>query len=120
MQYLTKGAANLCGVVEIVNEEFDEAILQEVEDRLMPRTEELPLYTTHEFNDKVMAGAGAIDVKFSLLTVQLQVYFFFLDLDPDLSQYADIHVFYCMYLHASSTKQWCSWMCMKCYASLWP
>lgn len=54
IQYFTKGAASLCGVVELINEEFtDEAIMKEVEDRLMPRTEELPLYTTHEFNDKV-------------------------------------------------------------------
>lgn len=54
MQYFTKGAANLCGMVEIVNEDFaDDALKREVEDRLMPRTEELPLYSTHEFNDKV-------------------------------------------------------------------
>lgn len=58
MQYFKKGAANLCGMVELINEEFsDEALKKEVEDRLMPRTEELPLYTTHEFNAKVVAGA---------------------------------------------------------------
>ena len=58
-QYFTKGAANLCGMVEIINEEFsDEALKKEVEDRLMPRTEELPLYSTHEFNDKVGGGGG--------------------------------------------------------------
>lgn len=57
-QYFTKGAANLCGVVELINEEFsDEAIKKEVDDRLMPRTEELPLYTTEEFNDKVTSCA---------------------------------------------------------------
>lgn len=43
----------MCGVMEIVNElhsaDGDEA-------RLMPRTEELALYTTEEFNDKVRCG----------------------------------------------------------------
>lgn len=64
MQYLKKGAANLCGMVELVNEEFsEEALRKEVEDRLVPRTEELPLYTTHEFNDKVKARGEAVDVK---------------------------------------------------------
>ena len=59
LQYFTKGAANLCGMVEIINEDFaDEALKKEVEDRLMPRTEELPLYSTHEFNDKVGGGGG--------------------------------------------------------------
>ena len=64
IQYFTKGAANLCGVVELINEDFaDEALKKEVEDRLMPRTEELPLYTTHEFNDKVDGwGGGCRDV----------------------------------------------------------
>lgn len=65
MQYFDKGAANLCGVVEIINEEFsDEAILKKAEDRLMPRTEELPLYTTHEFNAKVVAGVGGCRSRF--------------------------------------------------------
>ena len=75
MQYFNKGAANLCGVVEIINEDFsDEAIHKKVEDRLMPRTEELPLYTTHEFNDKVSHQGGAVEVDFYL--VQLSIYFY--------------------------------------------
>lgn len=54
LQYLTKGAAHLCGVLAVINTEFsDEAILKEVQDRLMPRTEKLPLYSTQEFNEKV-------------------------------------------------------------------
>lgn len=54
-QYFTKGSASLCGVVELINEDFsDEAIQKQVEDRLMPRTEELPIYNMQEFNDKVI------------------------------------------------------------------
>ena len=35
IQYFTKGAANLCGVVGLINEDFaDEALKKEVEDRL--------------------------------------------------------------------------------------
>ena len=54
VQFFAKGTASICGVVTIINEEFsDEALKKEIEDRLMPRTEELPIYTTQEFNDKV-------------------------------------------------------------------
>ena len=61
VQYFAKGAASICGVVAIINEEFsDEALKKEVEDRLMPRTEELPLYTTQEFNDKVETGIRTV------------------------------------------------------------
>lgn len=68
MQYFKKGAANLCGMVELVNEEFsEEALKNEIEDRLMPRTEELPLYTMQEFNDKVVVGAEALDFELYLL-----------------------------------------------------
>lgn len=67
MQYLKKGAANLCGMVELVNEDFsEESLRKDIEDRLMPRTEELPLYTTQEFNDKVKAWGEAVDVKAAL------------------------------------------------------
>lgn len=43
---------NLCGCVEFVNGglQFQG---QTTGQRLMPRTEELPIYTTQEFNDKV-------------------------------------------------------------------
>ena len=55
LQFFTRGAANVCGVVQVVNESFvDEAVISEVEDRLMPRTEELPIYTMQEFNNKVI------------------------------------------------------------------
>ena len=75
MQYFKKGAANLCGMVELINEQFsDETRKKELEDRLMPRTEELPLHTTHEFNAKVRPGAGAVDVRLSM--VQLSIYSF--------------------------------------------
>lgn len=54
LQFFKKGSANLCGLLEVVNEEFsDEAIKKAVEDRLVPRTQELPIYTPKEFNDKV-------------------------------------------------------------------
>lgn len=69
-----KGAANLCGMVELINEEFtDEALKKEVEDRLMPRTKELPLYTTHEFNAKVAAAAGSVEVEFCCSSAPLLV-----------------------------------------------
>lgn len=59
VQFFTKGSAHLCCMVEIVNDGFsDEAIKKVVEDRLMPRTENLPLYSTHEFNDKVRSDGG--------------------------------------------------------------
>lgn len=55
-QYFIKGSANLCGFVEVINEDFtDETIKRAVEDRLMPRTEDLPIYTTEEFNEKVLS-----------------------------------------------------------------
>lgn len=60
VQFFTKGVAQLCCMVEIINDDFsDEAVKKEVEDRLMPRTQDLPLYTTLEFNDKVVAGIEA-------------------------------------------------------------
>lgn len=62
MQFFTKGAAHLCCMVEIINDGFsDEAIKKAVENRLMPRTEDLPIYTTHEFNDKVVTGIEAVE-----------------------------------------------------------
>ncbi|CAM9174754.1 unnamed protein product, partial [Laminaria digitata] len=69
-RYVTKGAANLCGIVELINEDFDdEALKKEVEDRLMPRTEELPLYSTHEFNDKILNGRAWVIVDGAVLDV---------------------------------------------------
>ena len=106
IQYFTKGAANLCGVVELINEDFaDEALKKEVEDRLMPRTEELPLYTTHEFNDKVDGwGGGCRDVVscwraalFLSFPVYLSVFFLsfflsFLSLVIDLSFCLEVYI----------------------------
>ena len=63
LQYFKKGAANVCCVVPIVNQNFtDEDVNNGMEDRLMPRTEELPLYSTLEFNNKVWAGRGATEI----------------------------------------------------------
>lgn len=63
MQYFTKGSVSLCGMVEIINDTYsDEALKKEVEDRLMPRTEELPLYSMHEFNNKVVKGIGTVEL----------------------------------------------------------
>lgn len=50
--YVTKGRAKVLGVVEIVNENFGKST-DGSHDRLIPRTEALPLYTIVEFNDKV-------------------------------------------------------------------
>lgn len=51
----------MCGLVEVVNDEFsDDAIKKAMEDRLVPRTEELPIYTTQEFNDKVCQPAQEV------------------------------------------------------------
>ena len=51
-RYFAKGAANVCGFMEVINEDHalthDKALA-----RLVPRTEELPIYTMAEFNDKV-------------------------------------------------------------------
>lgn len=58
-RYFRKGAANLCGFVELINEEFkaggdaDGEDDEDTKHRLVPRTEPLPLYTVAEFNEKV-------------------------------------------------------------------
>lgn len=58
-RYFRKGAANLCGFVELINEEYKPGSGQDGDDddrtkhRLVPRTEPLPLYTVPEFNEKV-------------------------------------------------------------------
>lgn len=58
-RYFRKGAANLCGFVELINEEYQPGDGKDGNDedgtkhRLMPRTEPLPLYTLAEFNEKV-------------------------------------------------------------------
>ena len=58
----------MCGVVELVNENFeDKAILAQFEDRLIPRTEELPIYTIEEFNDKVTVALSKYYTLFGYL-----------------------------------------------------
>lgn len=56
-RYVKKGAASICGFFEVVNTKYDpDAVAADEvvpEDRLMPRTEALPLYTVAEFNEKV-------------------------------------------------------------------
>lgn len=56
-RYFRKGSAKLCGLVEVVNSKYEREAEGEdeddVEDRLVPRTEDLPLYTMAEFNEKV-------------------------------------------------------------------
>ena len=60
--------ANVCGVVQVVNENFvNEAVIAEAEDRLMPRTEELPIYTMEEFNNKVIPRCSFVFNKISFL-----------------------------------------------------
>lgn len=54
-RYVYKGAAKGCGCLEVVNDMYmmgDKGGKASV-DRLIPRTERLPLYTMAEFNDKV-------------------------------------------------------------------
>eukprot|EP00903_Cladosiphon_okamuranus_P012613 g11801.t1 len=69
-RYFTKGAASFCGVVELINEDFtDEAIQKQVEDRLIPRTEELPIYNMQEFNDKILNGRCWVIVDGAVLDV---------------------------------------------------
>ncbi len=51
-QYVSKGHTKILGVVEIVNKKFGEST-EDPNDRLIPRTETLPIYSIAEFNDKV-------------------------------------------------------------------
>lgn len=50
MQYMRKGAAQVCGCVEVVNQDFSSTVERP---RLVPRTLDLPIYSTLEFNEKV-------------------------------------------------------------------
>ncbi|CAM9317590.1 unnamed protein product, partial [Sphacelaria rigidula] len=68
-RFFAKGSANLCGLVEVVNQEFsDEAIKEVIDDRLIPRTD-LPIYTTEEFNEKILNGRSWIIVDGAVLDV---------------------------------------------------
>lgn len=48
---MRKGKANIFGCISVINGSYGDA--DKTGERLVPRTEELPLYTTEEFNDKV-------------------------------------------------------------------
>lgn len=50
-QFMRKGKANILGCISVINNSYGNA--DKDGERLVPRTEELPLYTTEEFNDKV-------------------------------------------------------------------
>ncbi|CAN0339329.1 unnamed protein product [Pylaiella littoralis] len=51
---MRKGKANIFGFISVINGSYGDA--DKTGERLVPRTEELPLYTTEEFNDKVLKG----------------------------------------------------------------
>ncbi|CAM9558139.1 unnamed protein product [Pylaiella littoralis] len=72
-RYVKKGAASICGFFEVVNTKYDPdaVVADEVvpEDRLMPRTEALPLYTVAEFNEKVLHGQSWVLVDGAVLDV---------------------------------------------------
>lgn len=55
-RYFKKGSAYIFGVVQLINERHD-AKGRDTGERLIPRTEDLPIFTLAEFNDKV-AGFG--------------------------------------------------------------
>lgn len=52
-QFVFKGSATICGCMELVNEQY---VPGDGKGHLVPRTEDLPIYTTQEFNDKVTHG----------------------------------------------------------------
>eukprot|EP00903_Cladosiphon_okamuranus_P015565 g14370.t1 len=75
-RYFRKGAANLCGFVELINEEYkpqggeEEDAEGNTKHRLVPRTEPLPLYTVPEFNEKVLHGQSWLLVDGAILDVK--------------------------------------------------
>ena len=56
-RYFSKGRAKILGVVEIVNEAYVQST-EDSKERLMPRTQVLPIYTFVEFNEKVCQGSA--------------------------------------------------------------
>ena len=56
-RYFSKGRAKILGVVEIVNETYGQSA-EGPKERLMPRTQVLPIYTVVEFNEKVYQGSA--------------------------------------------------------------
>ncbi len=97
MQYFTKGAASFCGVVELINEEFsDAAIKKQINDRLMPRTEELPIYNMHEFNDKVEMTIPSVR-RFSRAIAPTEVY---------RTENLTMHIFLKNHSHTDGRRCW--------------
>lgn len=52
-RFFEKGSANVLMCLEVVNNRFEGPKRRARNPRIMPRTEELPLYTLAEFNEKV-------------------------------------------------------------------
>ncbi|CAN0184392.1 unnamed protein product, partial [Scytosiphon promiscuus] len=74
-RYFKKGSAKLLGCVQIINEKHKgEAGVGEdgeppKEERLMPRTKDLPIYSVAELNDKVLNGQSWVLVDGAILDV---------------------------------------------------
>lgn len=51
-RFFDKGVAKGCGCIELINEDYTPEDKKAMS-RLMPRTEDVPIYTINEFNDKV-------------------------------------------------------------------
>ncbi|CAM9831972.1 unnamed protein product [Ectocarpus sp. 4 AP-2014] len=67
-RFFKKGAANVCGVVSIVNELHDTSIRNNG-GRLIPRTLDLLIYSISTFNDKVLSGQTWLMVDEAVLDV---------------------------------------------------
>lgn len=53
-RFFKKGSANVCGCVALINEEYEDGDgSAKNANRLVPRTEDLEIYSVSEFNDKV-------------------------------------------------------------------
>ncbi|CAN0025142.1 unnamed protein product, partial [Ectocarpus sp. 6 AP-2014] len=70
-RYFKKGSATLLGCLQVVNESYtgDDAAELPKRERLMPRTEDLPMYSVAEFNDKVLNGQSWVLVDGAILDV---------------------------------------------------
>lgn len=79
-RYFAKGAANVCGFMEVINE--DHALTNDkAQDRLVPRTEDLPIYTMAEFNDKVDGGGNLSNPR---RQQSIAIFVFFFSFHPSL------------------------------------
>lgn len=57
-RFFMKGSARVCACVDVVNEEFEDTMHGKNRPRLMPRTEDLMIYSVLEFNYKVCRRGG--------------------------------------------------------------